>query len=148
MKYSFSILFFILLSYSLNAQLPKVLQDDIDQSYDWLLSVAKSKTCQTAKPLTEADIDETKVEDCDFVHEFKMFPVPVTDNLSIAFKAHQKPTKIIITSFESNVVLDMELNDFNGAFNDIINLKTVIPGTYLLTIIQGQKAFIRKLIKQ
>lgn len=148
MKYLFVFLFtFLGLSYT-QAQLPKIIQDDLDESYDWLLSVAKSNTCQTATPMSENDIEETRIEECAFVEEFVMFPNPVKDILTVEFKAANNATKLIISSLEGALIKEVKIPEGQMVYANKFDLNDLTPGTYLLSLVQGQKAFIRKLIKQ
>lgn len=131
---------------ALSAQLPDVLEKDILDSYNWILDVAQSSTCQTNITIKEKDIVETNVNQCQFVDEFEMFPNPAKDNLTVAFKAVKRPTQILITGLDGRNFLNEKVVDFDGIYNNQIDLSTIPPGAYVFSIIQDKEVFVRKLI--
>ncbi len=148
MKHLFFLIISTIVCINLNAQLPKVLQDDIAESYNWILNVAKSNTCNTAKPMTEEDIQETKLETCKFIDSFKMFPNPAEDAVSIVFAGVKRPTQILINGLDGKNYFIQNEDEFDGFFNQIIVLDKIPAGLYLFSIVQGKEVFNKKLIIQ
>lgn len=148
MRSLFFIFSLIFIGVNLNAQLPKVLQSDIEESYNWILGVATSTTCKTAKPMTEEDIVETKLETCKFIDAFKMFPNPANDEISVVFTGAQRPTQILISGLDGKNYYNQKVSDFDGFFNQSIVLDNIPAGLYLFSIVQGKEVFNKKLIIQ
>jgi hypothetical protein len=138
----------MLVCVNLRAQLPKVLQDDITESYNWILSVAKSTTCNTAKPMTEKDLVESKLETCKFIDTFKMFPNPAEDIITVVFTGVKRPTQILINGLDGKNYFIQREDEFDGFFNQSIVLDKIPAGLYLFSIVQGKEVFNKKLIIQ
>jgi|GEM_PF-2673908 len=138
----------VMMSASLSAQLPKVLQEDIAESYDWILNVAKSSTCKTAQPMKAEDIKETPLETCKFIDAFKMFPNPAEDALTVVFTGAQRPTQILINGLDGKNHYTKNVKEFDGFFNQSINIDYIPAGLYIFSIVQGKEVFNKKLIVQ
>ena len=130
------------------AQLPKVLQDDVVESYNWIVGVAKSKTCNTNMPITESDIEETPINKCEFIDAFEMKPNPANSTVFVTFKGKEAPTQIVISGLDGRAYFKEDHDAFGGFYNNDIDINTIPPGIYLLSIIQEKEAFIKKLIIQ
>jgi len=140
--------FLLMIGINLSGQLPKVLQDDINESYNWILDVAKSNTCNTAKPMKEEDIEETKVETCNFIEAFEMTPNPANSMISVVFKGTKRPTQVVISGLDGRNYFTQKEDQFEGFFSQTINLENIPAGLYLFSIVQGKEVFNKKLIIQ
>ena len=74
------------------------------------------------------------------------YPNPNEGQFTLTFSGARKPVIIRILDNKGNVKLEENVPDFNGSFNDIINVKSFDKGHYLLQIFQQEKVLNRKLI--
>lgn len=75
-----------------------------------------------------------------------VFPNPTLGPLNIRFEAQAIPTDVRITDAAGKTVYSNELNQFNGFFNEQINLDGKSPGIYTITIQQDKKVFSKKFV--
>ncbi len=73
------------------------------------------------------------------------YPNPTLGALNIRFEAKAIPTTVRITDAAGKTVYNYELNQFNGLFNEQINLDGK-PGIYTLSIQQDKKVFTKKIV--
>ena len=79
--------------------------------------------------------------------ELQTFPNPTAGKLSLQFKADAVPTILRITDIMGREVFKQSLNNFDGAYNDELNLtEFASPGTLFINIIQDDKIFTEKII--
>ncbi|MBK7936870.1 MAG: PDZ domain-containing protein [Lewinellaceae bacterium] len=76
----------------------------------------------------------------------EVFPNPTSGPLNVRFEAEAVPTTINIMDASGKAVYTNVLNQFGGSFNERINLNGNTPGTYVLTIRQGDKVSTRKVV--
>jgi len=74
------------------------------------------------------------------------YPNPTAGPLNVRFEAEAVPTTVRIQDISGKTVYNNTLNQFNGYFNEQINLSNNKPGTYMLTIQQGKKVSSRKVV--
>ncbi len=75
-----------------------------------------------------------------------VFPNPTLGPLNIRFEAQAVPTDVRITDAAGKMVYSNELSQFNGFFNEQINLDGKSPGIYTITIQQDKKVFSKKFV--
>jgi len=75
----------------------------------------------------------------------ELYPNPTAGPLNIRFEAEAVPTTVRIMDASGKTVYANELGQFSGYFNEQINLNGA-PGTYILTIQQGEKLTSRKIV--
>lgn len=75
-----------------------------------------------------------------------VFPNPTLGPLNIRFEAQAVPTDVRITDATGKMVYSNELSQFNGFFNEQINLDGKSPGIYTITIQQDKKVFSKKFV--
>lgn len=148
MKRCFFILMCFILAINLSAQLPKVLEDDIVKSYDWLISTVSSKSCNQNNPLKPEDIMETDVNKCEFVHSFKIKPNPSNGHFYLTFEANKKATSIIVSGLDGQLLFKKEMEEFEGSFDDLLDFSHFDKGLYILSIVQQKEVFTRKVLIQ
>jgi len=75
-----------------------------------------------------------------------VFPNPTLGPLNIRFEAQAVPTDVRITDAAGKTFYSNELGQFNGFFNEQINLDGKSPGIYTITIQQDKKVFSKKFV--
>ncbi len=79
--------------------------------------------------------------------ELQTFPNPTAGKLSLQFKAEAIPTVLRITDIMGREVFKQDLNNFDGTYNEELNLNEFAsPGTLFINIIQKDKIFTEKII--
>lgn len=78
--------------------------------------------------------------------ELNYYPNPNEGKFTLQFKADKRPTEIKITSMEGKEIYAETLNNFEGAYQNEIDLSSEKRGIYLLQIIQGNKATNKKIV--
>ncbi|MBV6441107.1 MAG: hypothetical protein EPGJADBJ_02786 [Saprospiraceae bacterium] len=90
--------------------------------------------------------DPVNVEASPFLERLELFPNPTTGPVNVRFEAEAVPTTVRILDASGRTVYSKSLPQFNGYFNEQINLFGNTPGTYLLTIQQGERVSNRKVV--
>jgi len=78
--------------------------------------------------------------------ELNYYPNPNEGKFTLQFKADKRPTEIKITSLEGKEIYAESLNNFEGTYQNEIDLSSQKRGIYLLQIIQGNKATNKKIV--
>jgi len=91
--------------------------------------------------------EEEQASDLD-LELLDIFPNPTDSKLTIQFKADALPTTVKVVDVNGREVYEEVLNDFDGAYNKVVDLSKAPAGTLILSIQQGDKVFLEKLILQ
>jgi hypothetical protein len=78
--------------------------------------------------------------------ELNYYPNPNEGKFTLQFKADKRPTEIKITSLEGKEIYAETLSNFEGTYQNEIDLSSQKRGIYLLQIIQGNKATNKKIV--
>ncbi len=146
MKNVLSVMFFVLVgSFSTYAQIMLPEDQKYVEEYAWVFQTEVLRECKVSEANT---IKETEVDKCRFVHAFNMYPNPAKDVINLEFEVADKETLIIISSLEGKLLYNEKLSDFQGRYNNTIDTKNFPSGMSVLTIVQGEETFVRKLVKE
>jgi hypothetical protein len=74
------------------------------------------------------------------------YPNPNQGEFTLAFTGSRKPVIVRILDMQGNMKMEENIKDFNGTFNQVLNVKNFDKGTYLLQIFQQDKVLNRKLV--
>jgi hypothetical protein len=74
------------------------------------------------------------------------YPNPKEGEFTLAFSGSKKAVIVRILDIKGNMKMEENIEDFNGTFNQVLNVKNFDKGTYLLQIFQQDKVLNRKLI--
>ncbi len=74
------------------------------------------------------------------------YPNPNQGEFTLAFTGSRKPVIVRILDLKGNMKMEENIKDFNGTFNQVLNVKHFDKGTYLLQIFQQDKVLNRKLV--
>jgi hypothetical protein len=80
------------------------------------------------------------------LESLQVFPNPTAGPLNVRFEAEAVPTTVRIFDASGKAVYSKGLNQFNGSFNEQINLFGNTPGTFILSVQQGNKTLTRKVV--
>jgi hypothetical protein len=78
--------------------------------------------------------------------EINYFPNPSQGKFTLAFKANSKPTEVNVIGMDGKVVYSEQLSGFEGTYNNEIDLSNEKKGIYLLQILQGKRAYNKKIV--
>jgi hypothetical protein len=78
--------------------------------------------------------------------ELNYYPNPNDGKFTLEFKADKRPTEVKITSLEGKEIYAETLQNFEGIYQNEIDLSSQKRGIYLLQIIQGNKAMNKKIV--
>ena len=96
---------------------------------------------------TERDAVENPVRALS-LNNFSAFPNPADEYLNVRFDAEVSPTQIALRALDGRELLQQDLADFDGHYEDQLPLDRIPNGTLLLTIRQGEKVFVQKVLVQ
>lgn len=119
---------------------------------------ARFKTCDT--PAKETVIEEAptekatgerqegpvNVESTLILESLQAYPNPTSGPVNVRFEAEAVPTTVRILDITGKTVYSKTLNQFNGYFNEQINLFGNRPGTYIISVQQGEKVSTKKIV--
>jgi len=74
------------------------------------------------------------------------YPNPNEGEFTLTFSGSRKPVIVRILDIKGNLKMEENIKDFNGTFNQVVNVKHFEKGTYLLQIFQQDKVLNRKLV--
>ena len=77
---------------------------------------------------------------------WSMYPNPTFGLLNVRFQGEAVPTILQISDLAGKVIYREALNQFDGYYDQQLNLNGTIPGTYILTVQQGDKALSKKVV--
>lgn len=98
--------------------------------------------------IVEEQIIEPKVQpDFQLLPEsWNLYPNPTFGRLQLEFQAEPLPTTIRIQDVSGKAVFNETINQFNGYYNEAIDLSRAVPGQYLLSVQQGDKIKTEKIV--
>lgn len=132
----------LLLPNLISAQVLQNPVPDENAEFKWIFSAHVRQDCK----IDEKAIIDTPVERCAFMEEFKMFPNPADIQFTMSIKATSAPIKIMISNLEGKAVFSDHVKDFGGSYHEVIKTKDFGAGVFLVSIMQGEDIFVRKLI--
>jgi hypothetical protein len=122
-------------------------------------TIKKSYHVKTGKAsFTEASIQPITAGEEDFsafnlslmpellLKSINYYPNPNQGEFTLAFTGSKKPVIVRILDLKGNMKMEENIEDFNGTFNQVLNVKHFDKGTYLLQIFQQDKVLNRKLV--
>ena len=122
-------------------------------------TIKKTYHVKTGKPsFSEASIQPITTGDEDFstfnlsvmpelvLKSINYYPNPNQGEFTLAFTGSKKPVIVRILDPNGNLKMEENIEDFNGTFNQVLNVKHFEKGTYLLQIFQQDKVLNRKLV--
>jgi hypothetical protein len=74
------------------------------------------------------------------------YPNPNEGEFTLTFTGSKKPVIVRILDTKGNLKMEENMEDFNGTFNQVLNVKHFDKGSYLLQIFQQEKVLNRKLV--
>ena len=83
------------------------------------------------------------------VNEFSVFPNPTDGIIQLKFQSSEKTDlKICLTDVAGLSLIKSEGKDFNGFYNEVLDLTDYAAGLYFVQIMQGEKVWTEKIILQ
>jgi len=143
MKILITSLWLILMAIGLNAQVLLDHDQQLLKEYQWLYDTSVKHACN--EPGT-SKVKETEVSQCDFMNEFLIFPNPATTEINLEFSASAEPTKMFWATIDGKVVKSENLENFSGHYNQKILLNQFDKGIYIISVVQKNDVFVRKLV--
>ncbi len=77
---------------------------------------------------------------------YKAFPNPTFGKLNVTFEGNAQPTTIQVFDSNGKTIYSQNINQFDGYFNDQLNLNGNKPGAYFLNIRQGNQVLSKKIV--
>ena len=121
-----------------------------DDSKEKIIIIKRGKG--TAEAEEEAPINTAPESDLPIqlqalqLGEFQAFPNPSDGQINVNFTADAVPTVVRITDISGKEVYRAVINDFNGNYNERIDVSDAANGTLFLSISQDKKVFTKKII--
>jgi membrane-associated protease RseP (regulator of RpoE activity) len=81
------------------------------------------------------------------LEELKIHPNPANDVINISLKGEKGPLSISITDMEGKNILRKEIDDFDGTYQDEIDLHDFPKGTVILQVEQHGKKHTEKVVR-
>ena len=82
------------------------------------------------------------------LQELKVHPNPTDGKLSISFKSRPVNTKVSVTDLSGKTLYERTIEDFNGTFNEEVDLQKMPKGALIIKIEQGGKITTEKIMHQ
>jgi hypothetical protein len=105
----------------------------------------KVELISEARPVDQRRDGPSGIEDLR-LESLELYPNPTAGPLTVRFEAEAVPTTVQIMDAAGKVVYNNTLPQFNGYFNERLDLSGNTPGTYVLSIQQKGKNSTRKII--
>ena len=81
------------------------------------------------------------------LNDYQAFPNPTYGQFNLRFNAEPVPTRVRVIDVNGKVVYNQLINQFDGIYNEQINLSSkATPGTLFVQIVQGQKVVSKKIV--
>ncbi len=100
---------------------------------------------ETSTISTTPEIKPTITNDLQ-LESITAFPNPTSGRFSLRFKGEAVPTTVRLTDALGKVLMTENLKDFDGQYNDQINISNYPSGIYNITIIQKDKSYSERII--
>jgi TonB family protein len=78
--------------------------------------------------------------------EFSIAPNPSSGNVRVKFSAEAMPTRLVISDMQGRALLTRDLEDFDGYYDQRLDLDPFAAGPLVLVISQGDKVFSRRIV--
>ncbi|SHE50816.1 LamG-like jellyroll fold domain-containing protein [Chryseobacterium vrystaatense] len=89
------------------------------------------------------------VEDAKTVaHDFKLYPNPASESISIQYQSDDKEIKMEIIDAKGSLISVRNLKSYNGLFNETINVQSLPAGAYFIKINGSKKSLTKTFIKK
>lgn len=143
--------FFLFLAFCIgsNSSKAQVLQhvtqeDSILAQYNWMLKTNFKPGCKIdAKTLVETPLDK-----CNFIEKFTMFPNPAINEVNFEFEGKPRETLIFISNLEGKIIHQKEFGSLTEPVAFTMSINSWDKGIYIVSIVQGDESFVRKLVKE
>ncbi len=89
----------------------------------------------------------TKVAELKLSNYF-LAPNPSQGEFELRFQAAEKAISVQVTDLNGRAIIEQQLSNFKGSYNETLNLSRQPKGIYLLRIVQGDKQFVERLMVQ
>ena len=97
-----------------------------------------------AKNLPNADLPANTLQ----LQNFKASPNPTNGVLNLSFKGEKKPTVVKVFDLQGKEVQSLELKNFDGTFNERLDLSKAGKGVLIISVLQGEQSYTEKVIVQ
>ena len=77
---------------------------------------------------------------------FNAFPNPTDDIINVSFVAEKSPIVVQVYDISGKEVYRKEIQDFDGYFNEDINLGKFTQGNYILYVVQNNSVFSHNIV--
>ena len=82
------------------------------------------------------------------IRELKIHPNPSKEILNVSFKGLAAPLQISLQDLQGKLLLEQKIENFNGTYQDEINLSGLPKGALIITFEQNGKKHSEKIIRQ
>ncbi|PHN07160.1 PDZ domain-containing protein [Flavilitoribacter nigricans] len=117
---------------------------------------ARFKTCAKEEPSPENPEEEVEeeieapqdiiIDNSLKVEQWKAYPNPAFGTLNVQFQAEAVPTTVRLIDARGRAVYRENMNQFDGYYNQQIDLTDIAPGSYYLQIRQGDQFVTEKIV--
>lgn len=80
------------------------------------------------------------------LQQLNYYPNPTEGKFNLSFQGKSVPTEVRITDLTGKTIFSDVISDFEGQYNNDIDLNDQSKGVYIMQIIQGNKAVNKKII--
>jgi hypothetical protein len=134
----------------------KIVRNDLEMTLNITLTERTSQPIHTKKEITIKkeikEIPDTKPEVKSSsslqIRELKIHPNPSKEILNVSFKGLAAPLHISLTDLEGKLLLEQKIDNFNGHYQDELNLTGLPKGALIITFEQKDKKHSEKVIRQ
>ena len=98
--------------------------------------------------ITKKVIPNTTINSPKSLPSASLYPNPVEDQLNVKFELEKAPISVIISDMSGREIYRQDVKDFDGIYNEEINLEKAPKGALLLQVLHEGSIYTEKFIKQ
>jgi membrane-associated protease RseP (regulator of RpoE activity) len=115
---------------------------DEEPELEIIEEVIEEPQANQPQPVEPIELDDNALQ----LDGYRAFPNPTFGQIRVQYTAEPVPTVMQISDATGRVVYQNRMNNFNGTFDEQINLIDATPGTLTLTIRQGAKVQSKQIV--
>lgn len=126
-------------------------EDDKLHTRHKIVIVTRGDKSEDVQDIEEMELSEDALPEVELkrnlsLQDYNLFPNPSNGNVQLRFQGEAVPTEIKITDMNGKQMYRERLNQFNGSYDQNIDLNDLPSGPYIMTIEQNDKVYTEQLI--
>ena len=115
--------------------------------YPFWLTVSNSIGCSATDTIIIQVLGDVSVDENNITENFSIYPNPATDLIQLRSNQLSPEYSVSLISMSGKVILEANYNDLERN-NNLLSLKGIPKGTYIVKVLNGELVYVQKLIVQ